>query len=344
MTTATGTPPHASSSGRPGMRFAVDAWDPGYGVSVDLDGELGGSTAEVDPRVEVPPERWRPLLPVTDLTPPPAVLFVDGVRRIDARVWIEPRSGPGPSAGAVTLGICASYAAGVVVCNGHAARLAAAQIRRGLFTTTVDGGAVATRAGDYPLRPSRSDEAGDLSLALQRSLAETEVDSAVAARAALRYAPPASDDDLLVIDGPLRGRTHLPRTIGYIKTHRASYLPPELNAVVGALAAGQRTPLFHMGTSWDRYSWYLRLPCRPNGAWAGIVRVECSPDLALPDAVRLANLSQTVLPRYASAEHKDHRAPQNLYPIAGLERQLRRRLGDPALLYRALRRAAAGTS
>jgi hypothetical protein len=48
-----------------------------------------------------------------------------------------------------------------------------------------------------------------------------------------------------------------------------------------------------------------------------------------------------VLPRYASAEYKDTRAPQNLYPIAGLERELRRRLGDQRLLYRALRVAAA---
>ncbi|MCU1353688.1 MAG: hypothetical protein JWM05_2897, partial [Acidimicrobiales bacterium] len=32
---------------------------------------------------------------------------------------------------------------------------------------------------------------------------------------------------------------------------------------------------------------------------------------------------------------------QNLFPIAGLERELRRRLGDPALLIRSLREAAA---
>ena len=57
--------------------------------------------------------------------------------------------------------------------------------------------------------------------------------------------------------------------------------------------------------------------------------------------VALADLSQAMLPRFASAEYKDARAPQNLYPIAGLERELRRRLGDPRLLYRALRVAAA---
>jgi hypothetical protein len=47
------------------------------------------------------------------------------------------------------------------------------------------------------------------------------------------------------------------------------------------------------------------------------------------------------LPRFASEAHKDARAPQNLYPIAGLERHLKRLLGDPMLLERALRTAAA---
>lgn len=314
-------------------RFSVDAWDPAYGTSVDLADELDGSTAVVDPDVELPADRWRPLPPAPGVRPPATVLFVDGVRRIDARVWIEQ---PGDD-GAGGFGICASYAAGVVLCTDRHARLAAADVRRGLFTAAAAGAAIATRAGDYPVRSSRSDR--DLPLALQRSLGEAEVGAAVAARASLPVEP-ADADDLLVVDGPLRGRSHLPRTLGYVKTHRASYLPATLTPVIGALRAGERTPLFHAGTSWDRYSWYLRLPCRPNGSWAGIVRVECSPDLDPADAIRLATVSQAVLPRYASAEYKDHRAPQNLYPIAALERHLRRRLGDPDLLYRALRRAA----
>ena len=72
-----------------------------------------------------------------------------------------------------------------------------------------------------------------------------------------------------------------------------------------------------------------------------MVRVECSADLPTTEVTRLANQSAATLCRYASSEYKDTRAPQNLYPIAGLERQLRRRLGDPQLLYRALRAAAA---
>ena len=79
---------------------------------------------------------------------------------------------------------------------------------------------------------------------------------------AYRAQNPAADD-LLVIDGPLRGRTHLDRAVGYIKTHHASYLPAEQAAVVSALRPGQRTPAFTMGTSWRRTSWYLQRPtCR----------------------------------------------------------------------------------
>ena len=57
--------------------------------------------------------------------------------------------------------------------------------------------------------------------------------------------------------------------------------------------------------------------------------------------IRLADLTTRLLPPLASSPHKDPRAPQNLVPIGGLERELRHRLGDQQLLYRALRAAAA---
>jgi hypothetical protein len=95
-----------------------------------------------------------------------------------------------------------------------------------------------------------------------------------------------------------------------------------------------------MGTSWDRHSWYLRLPGPAGAPWSGVVRIECAADLPVSEVTRLAGLSQRSLGRFASDSYKDSRAPQNLYPIAGLERELRRRLGDPRLLYRALREAA----
>jgi hypothetical protein len=70
------------------------------------------------------------------------------------------------------------------------------------------------------------------------------------------------------------------------------------------------------------------------------VRCETSAELPLADVRTLADRTAATLPRFASRPHKDPRAPQNLYPIAGLERELRRRLGDPGLLYRALRAVA----
>jgi hypothetical protein len=315
------------------VRFAVDPWDPSYGASLDT--ELGKSAAQVALDVELPAAEWQPIDPDLAAVPPDAVLFVDGVRRVDAQLWVEDGS---PEA---SPALCASYAAGVVCCcRDGGAHLLTADVRRGLFTTADAADDVRTMAGTY--RATRTAPHPDvapaqlLSLAVQRELADTELAAAAAARSGHGVA-----DDLLVVDGPLRGRQHLPRVIGFVKSHRSDYLPPQLGGVVAALRTGQRTPVFRLGSSWERHTWYLRLPCRPGAPWAGVVRVECSADLLAAEAVTLAARSQVTLPRFASAEYKDSRAPQNLYPIAGLERELRRRLGEPNLLYRALRRAAA---
>lgn len=315
------------------MRFSVDPWDPTYGTSLDT--ALGESTAQLEVDLEVPADRWAPIDPAPGVAAPDAVLFVDGVRRVDAQVWVaEPD-------GAASPALCASYAAGVVCCcRNQRAHLLTAHVRRGLFTTAADSTDVVTAAGTYRATPTAAvpDVAPMqvLSLALQRDLGDTELIAAGAARA-----DHGGEDDLLVVDGPLRGRQHLPRAIGFVKSHRSDYLPPQLGGVVAALRPGQRTPVFRLGSSWKRHTWYLRLPCAPGAPWAGVVRVECSADLTPDAAICLAALSQVTLVRFASTEYKDSRAPQNLYPIAGLERALRRRLGEPALLYRALRVAAA---
>jgi hypothetical protein len=75
--------------------------------------------------------------------------------------------------------------------------------------------------------------------------------------------------------------------------------------------------------------------------WSGVVRLECSADLPCAEVIRLADVTTRLLPPWASSPHKDPRAPQNLVPIGGLERELRHRLGDTQLLYRSLRAAAA---
>lgn len=314
-----------------GVAFSVDPWDPGYGIAFgdELDGgALEESSAELDLDLELPAAAWRPLDPDLRARPPGTLLFLDGVRRIDARIWMH-GGNPQPAAG-----IAASFAAGLVCCDG-AAHITAVNVQRGLFTAHRDAADITTPHARYPARVARGGGIDQLSLALQACLTDTEVQLAMAFRAA----HPA-DDDLLIVDGPLRGRTHLDRVVGYIKTHHASYLPAEQAAVVAALRPGQRTPAFTMGTSWRRTSWYLQLPATAGVPWSGVVRLECSADLPRPRVTELADLTARLLPRFASTPHKDPRAPQNLVPIGGLERELRHRLGDQQLLYRSLRAAA----
>jgi hypothetical protein len=308
------------------VRFTIDPWDVSYGATVDAD-VLEQSDAEVALELEKPTGSWTPIHPEPESVPE-TVAFVDGVRRVDARIWIE----HGPLSDA---GICATYAAGSVCCDAQA-HLVSASVERGTFSASPLASDLTTRLGDYPARMASSGAPESLALALQERMLALEL-------AVAEHVHGLADVDLLVVDGPLRGRQHVPDAIGFIKTHHVVYLPPELNATVAELATGQRTPVFTIGGTWSRHSWYLRLPGPTGSPWAGIVRCESSSDVAPDVTIVLANSASAVLPRFASHEHKDSRAPQNLYPIAGLERELRRRLGDQQLMYRALREAASLT-
>ena len=77
-----------------------------------------------------------------------------------------------------------------------------------------------------------------------------------------------------MVDGPLNDRRHVPGVVGYVKTHHSHYLSPGLEETIAALRAGQRTPLFHIGGRFARWSWYLRLPHGAGHPWAGVVRCE----------------------------------------------------------------------
>ncbi len=316
----------------------VDAWDPSYGASFEGDsgdGPASPSSAQVDTDVEVPAAQWAPIDVGPAVRCPDVVFLVDGVRRNDAGLWTaEPDGMSYP-------GLAASYAAGVVRCDlgRGAAELVAARVGRGLFTASPTAADLQAGSVRYEVhRITGPGEASKLPASVQGPLTALEIDISAAAR------DTGSDGtDLLVVDGPLRNRRQLPRTIGYIKTQQKQYLPAALTTVVTSLRPGQRTPVFHLGTVWGGWSWYLRLPGGSGAPWSGIVRVECSPELTPPDAIELAELSGAVLPRFASSPYKDPRAPQNLVPIAGLERRLRAMLGDARVLHRALISATAHT-
>ena len=167
----------------------------------------------VDATAEVPLVDWSPRTPPrgSAVTGPDAVAFVDGVRRVDARVWVTGDDGE------VRQGICATWAAGVVRCCGPEAHLVSAEVRRGLFSPA-GADSVGTRHGTWVHRPAASDDPDQLAIALQNAMADLE--HRVSEQAGLTSAPP----DLLLVDGPLRERARIGGAVGYVKTHQRSYL------------------------------------------------------------------------------------------------------------------------
>ena len=308
------------------MKFSVESWAPEYGIAVDAT-QLDEPSNSVDVTIEVPPDAWQPQSPPADTPAPSRMLFVDGVRRIDARVWYD-------DVGITRAGVCASVAAGAVLCTGDSAVVVECSVVRGFFAAaSPTATSITTAHGDYQYFPCSGDTAEDIYLGIHEQM--TNVEAKTAAQ---------HDVELVIFDGPLRGR-HDPLGVGYVKTQQVQYLPDPLQPILAQLGDGQRTPLFLIGgRGFTRYSWYLRLPGPRSQPLSGVIRCELAAAGTVAAAIERASIITALLPRYASEPHKDPRAPQNLYPIAGLERDLRHRLGDQQLLERALRRAAAAVA
>ncbi len=302
----------------------VEGWDPDYGTPLDQDEALAPAEGSVDTSVEQ--DGWEPLEGVDDGVR--HVAFVDGVRRVDARLTIDdPVTGPTP-------GLCGTFAVGATVWDRMEKRsgIEAVRIER---WAVLSGGRAETMPPvdlDPPVETTTtaSDDPGRLVMEIHSKMRRAEGDTATA----------LADRWFVIADGPLNDLTAHP-TVGYVKSHRVTYLEPEHNVIVAELAPGQRTPLFSIA-DYKRYSWYVRLAMLAGGhSWTGIVRCEASGQLPRDEVIAIADRTAALLPVVASEPHVDPRAPQNLVPIAGLERELRHRMGDRGLVYRALREAVA---
>lgn len=305
-----------------GVTVALASWPADYGTPV-VDDALSDPTVVVDAEVEVPSVAWSPRQPETASAS--CVWFVDGVRRMEARAWLTAGDGT------TTPGLVGSWAAGAVRCNASAV-IERSEVGRGLFSAGTErvGLSDAARGLVFSACQAHSDSDAGLSNALQAAMRATEFDIA---------RDVGAPGDLVFLDGPVRGRTTA-RTVGYIKTQQVAYLPRALQPTVERLDVGQRTPLFlTRSRNWEHWSWYLRLSRDGAHPWEAVVRCETPKEgVTLPAAARLADEATATLPRFASAPHRDVRAPQNLYPIGALERHLRHRLGDAAVIGRRLRR------
>lgn len=303
------------------MKFSVETWAPEYGIGLDPE-QMEESTGDVNIGIEVDADDWAPQQPQSPELPD-SVLFVDGVRRIDARIWISDGE-------LVHAGVCASVAAGAVKCDQREAHVVDVEVKRGVYASPSEAaGPIRTSHGTYEFVPCAGDAPNDVYNGIHEQMTRLET----------QFGNDA-DADMVVFDGPLRGRTNT-NGVGYVKTQHVQYLPEPQQAILQQLQEGQRTPVFLIsGRGFTRWSWYLRLPGPGSNPHAGIVRCELVGIGPAAEAINRADEVTATLQRFASEPHKDTRAPQNLYPIAGLENRLRHRLGDQQILERAMRVAA----
>jgi hypothetical protein len=150
-----------------------------------------------------------------------------------------------------------------------------------------------------------------------------------------------ADGLLTVVDGPLsmvRSGWDTP-IVGYVKTHHRQMLVAEAWARVPTIGVGQRTSAFQIRD--DLYGAYLRVgdPGPWASPWGGIVRLEVPAGAGLDRSLAVIEAAASWIPTFASAAHRDPRAPVNLTPVGGLEHHLRHLHGDGRLGLRAVRAA-----
>lgn len=303
----------------------VEGWSPSYGAPFEPDQELA-DPGKVDEGVEQTTP-WTPIDGVDDGVR--SVAFVDGVRRIDARLVLDDDSGPIP-------GICGTHVVGAVTWDREAKRSAIGSVR--VERMAVFGGGT---AAPIPLADPRLSYRSEAVPDMEPQALIQRFHGAMRKAEARLSEELAQKGTFVVADGPINDLSATEK-VGYIKTHRAPYLSAAAMPIIGRLGAGQRTPLFLIGKggAFPRYSWYLRLADIAGGhRWTGVVRAEVSSHLGRDLAVTVADRTTALLPQVASQPHIDPRAPQNLVPIGALERELRRRMGDATLVHRALRSA-----
>ncbi len=324
-------------------RLLLDQWGPDYDGTYNVADPEGtaDSSRELEAGVELPEADWRPVQP-GPVDHMPVTWFLDGSRRMEARAYLESDSGQ------LNIGGLGSTAVGAVLVRpGQRAVFEdTVQVRRwcllggGAQYTSIELPALPGWPGALRYEPHGVPDAGPEALMQGLQTLMRDQERLLAARIAA-----ADPDALIVLDGPLPGRGASPHMLGYLKTTSVMRLDAEAMRVVRSLKAGERSPIYRVGASGDPtafFEWWLRLrdPLQWQFSLAGTVRLQLS---AAPDAARrlnqaklLADWSCRHLPGFATLQHQDPRAPQQLLPTRALEAELRRRMGSVELLRRRL--------
>lgn len=310
------------------LDLRLDPWEVEYGSELPLGSPPETSDdGDVDPAVEIAAADWRPLIPAADAATPRRLTFVDGVRRIEARVI-------GRQGERLYHGAFGSFGVGSVEAGPGGAAVTEVRVDRVL---ALDSGQ--SLPGPIAVGPALayrvvSAADSDVNAPLARLQEEMRLaEERLARELADREGALVVSDGPLTFEHPVRGGA-----LGYIKRLFKLHLEGSLLPVLAALPAGARSPVFALRATrrFARYSWFLRLaPTRAGDSdLAGIVRLEVAESVGLEAARRLADATARALPGFAPSRGRDPRAPQNLLPIGALESHLRRRLGDPRLLRR----------
>lgn len=307
------------------MKLFLDPWPPDYEAPVAIDDSL--YDGPVDTTVET--DIWQAIEnPQQSLFS--KIYFIDGTRRIDARVLTE-------ASGKTVHGLFGTIAVGCVESEGTRATFAYPDVRRFLIlggglcqNETLDIGVTQL---DYRGLACHEDSPEEVLAHLQNLMRDAEAQLGQQL---------LGNGVCVFVDGPLTYFSHSAEAlVGVVKKIQKPYLDPLHFSLVATLKQGQRTPLFHItDPKHERYSWYLRLAGvrKIDHPLSGILRLEVRSAIGVEASTRLADYSALELPRFASTAARDPRAPQNLVPVGALESELRRRMGDPILIRRAIER------
>ncbi len=123
---------------------------------------------------------------------------------------------------------------------------------------------------------------------------------------------------------------------GFVKRHMKYFLPEEESWILKSMKVGERTPIIFLldkKEEFNRYTWYVKIE---EGGLAGTLRFEVPEEINLERAKFIADCSAWLFPKIVSAPFTDKRSPHNVVPIRYLEAFLRKEMGDPNLIKRAI--------
>jgi hypothetical protein len=304
------------------MRLRLDPWPADYEAPIAFEDVESPQHVHIDTAIET--EDWKAVAPA-----PQSVgecCFVDGVRRVEARVLAD-------LDGKLIHGLFGSSAAGFVRSAGQA-EFGEIRVERSLILGRGMQRDMCLTVGANHLvfhgiaaeQNTPNDILGHLQNRMRAAEAKLAEDL-------------AGKGSCVFVDGLSYRATGRQEVIGVVKRIMEPYLDRQEFALLETLQPGQRSPLFAIvDGKYDRYSCFLRLTTgrAVDHPLTGIVRLEVGAAVGRDKGVALMSTAAAVLPRFASNPIRDPRAPQNLLPVGALEQEMKRRLGDPLMIRRAI--------